>query len=366
MAINWRGDITFADRLAVTSKMQIEYHELVGKNVQLLLASNDTIVNTQDHHTNEHIFPNLPTSGSSIGRYIHAQHHANGIFSEVFKAIDPDANDNDSNKHVALKITTPDMMTAPHDSKREARVIQAAKSDHVIALLNTFHQAGGHFVLVFPFMPLALDGLLRNNVLTDSTRRTMLRDLFSGLAHLHDLDIIHRDVKPGNILLRSPIGPAYLSDFGIAWSSIDPASEPENEKILDVGTTCYRPPELLFGQQAYTSSLDMWAAGCVAAQITSLSSKTLFDAGDLGSELALIKSHFETLGTPTLASWPEAESLPDWGKMNFTQYQGGTWDEILPNATAEAKDLMSSLVVFESGRRLMAKEALAHPYLQSE
>ena len=73
---------------------------------------------------------------------------------------------------------------------------------------------------------------------------------------------------------------------------------------MDVGTTSYRPPELLFGKQWYDSSLDMWAAGCVAAQVVSLGSQTLFDSGDLGSDLALIKSIFSTLGTPDLKIWP--------------------------------------------------------------
>ena len=133
--------------------------------------------------------------------------------------------------------------------------------------------------------------------------------MFLGLAHLHNLDIIHRDIKPSNILLASPNGPACLSDFGIAWSPSDSASEPADEKILDVGTTCYRPPELLFGNQKYNTSLDMWAAGCVTAQVMCLGGKTLFDAGDLGSELALIKSIFETLGTPNLDVWPVSRSL---------------------------------------------------------
>ena len=130
-----------------------------------------------------------------------------------------------------------------------------------------------------------------------------------GLEHIHSCGIIHRDIKPSNILLRSPSGPAYISDFGIAWSADDPSSEPAREKIMDVGTTSYRPPELMFGNQWYNTSLDMWATGCVAAQVVSLGSQTLFDSGDLGSDLALIKSMFSTLGTPNFDSWPVSMKL---------------------------------------------------------
>ena len=89
---------------------------------------------------------------------------------------------------------------------------------------------------------------------------------------------------------------------------MDEDSEPTEQKITDVGTTSYRPPELLFGYTEYNSSIDLWAAGCVVAEVVSGGEKTLFDAGPLGTELALIQSIFKTLGTPTSATW-EVSSL---------------------------------------------------------
>ncbi|KAK5117186.1 hypothetical protein LTR85_008954 [Meristemomyces frigidus] len=354
MADDWKKSLSFTERLTETAKMQqiveglelnprqTEYGELCAKTIQLLLSSAPTGAK-EDHHVDEHIFPNMPSTGTAIGRYIDAQHHSDGLFSEVFKAVDPEVQSGDWKPSlVALKMTTPSSMTAPHDSRREARILTAVKGSHVIPLLETFQQAGGHFVLAFPFMPYGLDSLLQRKELTDSSRQSILRGLFSGLAHVHSLGIIHRDVKPANIMLSSPAGPAYLADFGIAWSPTDPASEPPSEKILDVGTTCYRPPELLFGHQAYGTKLDMWAAGCVAAQLVCLNGKTLFDAGDLGSELALIKSIFETLGTPDLKVWPEVAGFHDWGKMKFTEYPGKPWAEILPGAEANLMDLKAS------------------------
>ncbi|CAD0112015.1 unnamed protein product [Aureobasidium uvarum] len=125
---------------------------------------------------------------------------------------------------------------------------------------------------------------------------------------------------------------------------------------MDVGTTSYRPPELMFGNQWYNTSLDMWATGCVVAQVVSLGSQTLFDSGDLGSDLALIKSIFSTLGTPDLEKWPVTKSLPDWGKMAFVQYPSKAWTELLPNASLDAIELVQSLIVYESGDRMKADE----------
>lgn len=221
----------------------------------------------------------------------------------------------------------------------------------------------------------------------------ILHGLFCALAHIHSKGIIHRDIKPANILINSLSGTPCLADFGIAWSPDDPASEPPNQKITDVGTTCYRPPELLFGHKAYGPEIDLWAAGCVVAEcvrrgpwdsekstwLIEDAKWSLFDAGELGSELALVKSIFETLGTPTNETWrvssfflephpkhervaqyspssQEAKTFPDWGKMSFHDFPPKPWKDILPLASEEARDLVSGLVMYQSTSRLSAQE----------
>ncbi|KAK1059922.1 mitogen-activated protein kinase [Friedmanniomyces endolithicus] len=346
----------YAPSGSLTRRLQPEYHELVRNTVRSLLDS-ATHSSDADETAFGDVIPHEPQTGRTFGRYKNAHHYSDGLFSEVFKAVAPsECGGTTRSQIVALKVTTPDMMTPPHDSKREARILIAVKSDHIIPLVENFQQAGGRLVLVFPFMPYGLDGLLPSNKLPNTARRTILHDIFSGLAHIHGMGIIHRDIKTSNILLASSSGPAFISDFGIAWSPNDHASELLNEKILDVGTTCYRPPELLFGHGAYGTKLDMWAAGCVAAQVVCLYGKTLFDAGELGSELALIKSIFETLGTPDLGVWPEAAGFPDWGKMNFMRYLARKWGDVLAGADPSAVDFVSQLVVYESGLRLTAEE----------
>ncbi|OJD16656.1 CMGC/CDK protein kinase [Emergomyces pasteurianus Ep9510] len=290
------------------------------------------------------------TGGKKIGPHENAIYHQEGIFSTVYKA------KTDSGTTVALKLTTPHIMSPPHDSKREARILAALSDSNVIPLLDTFNQPGGHFILVFPFMPLHFDDLMHRKVLSAHQARSHLRDLFRALAYIHAQGIIHRDVKPSNILLRDPSGPAYLADFGIAWSPTDESSEDADKKITDVGTTCYRPPEILFGDKAYGTSLDLWAAGCVVAEAVDINHKQLFDAGELGSELALVHSMFKTLGTPNAESWPSNKNLPDWGKIQFMEYPAKPWTEILSGASTNGRDLVSKLVRFESSERLPAAE----------
>jgi cyclin-dependent kinase len=258
----------------------------------------------------------VPTpGGKAIGKYHNAVYHREGLFSVVYRAPAPDDQDYfpedtpSKSKVVALKITSPSVMEPPHDSKREAQILKVAASDRVTPLLDTFREDGSHFVMVFPFMRYDFSDLLRDKKLSKSQIKNCLKDLFTALAYTHSQGVIHRDVKPSNILLKSLDGPAYLSDFGIAWAPEVAGSEPADSKITDVGTTCYRPPELLFGNQQYGCSLDLWAAGCTVAEALDPDHETLFDSGELGSDLALIQSVFKKLGTPNLEVWPVRHRL---------------------------------------------------------
>ncbi|KAL2823114.1 cell division protein kinase [Aspergillus granulosus] len=295
-------------------------------------------------------------AGENIGNYGACVHHFDGLHSTIYKAKSRDGT------LVALKITVPHLLEAPHDAKREVQILRQAASDHVIPLLETFRLDGGRFVMVFPFKRHDLETLLRRDRLTAVQTRSVLRDMLSALASLHKLGIIHRDIKPANILLDSPNGPAYLADFGIAWHDGSVEVEPADKKITDVGTTCYRPPEVLFGFKGYGTAVDLWAAGCVVAEAVAVGHQQLFDAGPVGSDLSLIQSIFTTLGTPDKDTWPETESLPDWGKIEFYRYPAKRWDEILPGASSNGRDLVSKLICYESSQRISAEQALQHPY----
>ena len=182
--------------------------------------------------------------------------------------------------------------------------------------------------------------------------------------------ILHRDLKPSNILLTQRTNRVHeydlcIADFGIAWHANDPASEPAEAMITDIGTTCYRAPELLFGCRKYAEGVDLWSAGCVVAEILMHDARlrgenqserdwTLFDAGELGSELALVKSIFETLGTPNEERWPESRSLPDWGKMSFVKFPIKPWSIILPGVNGVALDFVANLVQYQSTARMNA------------
>ena len=262
--------------------------------------------------------PGSSSFGQKVGPYLHCTHHKIGLFSTIYKYHPEGAPEVEV---FAIKVTSPSMEQPPHDSRREVRLLSLAAHPNVISLMHADHLQDGHILLKFPFVPFTLEDFLISSQKHISLNT--LRDLFSALAHIHEKEILHRDVKPSNILI-SPLanvkGPqagyrTYLADFGIAWCATDPASEPQDAKYTDIGTTCYRAPELLFGCRWYREGVDLWSAGCVVAEVLMHNARldnkepadgswTLFDAGDLGSELALVKSIFETLGTPDEDTWP--------------------------------------------------------------
>ncbi|EXJ81918.1 CMGC protein kinase [Capronia coronata CBS 617.96] len=300
------------------------------------------------------------TEGPRFGAYQYATFHADGQTSTIFKAQAKDSTA--AVRIVALKVTYPAMLKPPHNSEREARLLVKAHHEHIVPLLDTLHESGGRFVLVFPFLRQDVENLLRSGRLDKSQASMIFQGLLKALAHIHALGMIHRDVKPSNILLKTMNGPVYLADFGIAWSPEDRDSEAADSKITDVGTTCYRPPELLFGDRSYDASLDIWAAGCVVAEMVRDGHHPIFDAGPMGSELGLIKSIFTTLGTPNDQEWPSARKYPDWGKMRFQSFPAKAWKDILPGATEQAIDFVSKTVCYECTQRLTAQQALEHDF----
>ncbi|KAJ5091480.1 hypothetical protein NUU61_006350 [Penicillium alfredii] len=291
-----------------------------------------------------------PSTGERFGQYTSCFHHFDGLHSTIYKS------KAENGTLRAIKITIPHLMTAPHDVHREARLLREAQSPRVISLIETFTLDEGRLVLVFPFLRHDFEHLLRRGMVTATQTRSVLRDLFAALAHIHEMGIIHRDIKPSNILMDSPSGPAYLADFGISWKEGDPGSEPSRQKITDVGTTCYRPPEILFGYKEYGTTLDLWAAGCVVAEAVTVDHHQLFDSGPLGSDLSLIASIFKALGTPDEQTWPEVRVLPDWGKVEFHPLPARSWEDILPGVSSTSRDLVQRLLRYESSARLSAAE----------
>lgn len=260
----------------------------------------------------------------------------------------------------------------PHNPQREVRILQALRDSAapaVIELLDVFRDHEQQLVLVFPRMPLTLADAISSSAVSPLPRsniQSLTTDVLRALSHLHAQGIVHRDVKPSAVLLASPTGPAYLSDFGTAWHpDFSATAEPASSKILDIGTGPYRAPEVLFGHASYGPPVDMWGLGVMLSEMVRTPPRPLFEsrpAHEDGSQLGLILSIFKTLGTPTPETWPEAKAFKVTPFELWTVFPPKRWDELLPDVNADVRDLIASLLRFD-GKRATADDALKSSFI---
>ncbi|KAK9455485.1 kinase-like domain-containing protein [Dipodascopsis uninucleata] len=302
-----------------------------------------------------------------------------GTFSSVYKA-QYSTKDDGSNvlMDVALKIADIDLQKPPHSPVVELRLLRLLQHKNIISVLSSFIEDNTDIVMIMPFMPYTLDQVDLSSDLP--TCRNVIHDIVDAIRYIHDKGIIHRDIKPQNILLESVTGPVYLTDFGTAYApssflSLDDTKEDnkgesiaclldginicerEDRKISDIGTGPYRAPELLFGSSDYTQSVDLWSLGCVIAEIW-LHTPLFKDNRRESSEISLANIIFRKLGTPTLQTWPEARKYPSFELLQFIDYTRLPKEELLPSVPDEVADIVCGLLTYESSNRTPTSEIL--------
>lgn len=283
-----------------------------------------------------------------IGSYNNCHLFAEGVTSEVYRS-----------GNVALKVIVAHQNMEPHNPQREIKILQRLKSPRVISLKETFRDQEQRLVLAFPYVRHTLADVLESTALETRQVTSIFRDIISALQSVHEQGIVHRDIKPSAVLLDSPDGPAYLADFGTAWApDLSVHSEPQDGKILDVGTGPYRAPEVLFGNKSYGPPVDMWGLGVMLAEASTKPPTPPFESRAVhedGNQLGLILSIFKTLGTPTRETWPDALSFKVSPFELWTVFPQRPWTTILPECDPGIRDLVADLVRFDGKRATAAQ-----------
>ncbi|KAL1946429.1 hypothetical protein VTO73DRAFT_15556 [Trametes versicolor] len=211
---------------------------------------------------------------------------------------------------------------------------------------------------------------LRSSI-TQAVLKSLTYQLINGLLYLHEAHIIHRDLKPANILITSA-GVVKIGDLGLARLTHQPL-QPLFLGDKVVVTIWYRAPELLLGAKHYNKSVDIWAVGCVMAELASLRPIFKGEEAKLDSKKNVpfqkdqLLKIFEVLGTPMERDWPKIKDLPEYQNMKrLDVYQTRLTEWCQSRIRPHGTDLLAQLFAYDPDKRLTAAEALQHKWFQEE
>jgi len=276
----------------------------------------------------------------------------NGSFGVVYQA-----KLCDTGEMVAIKKVLQDKRF----KNRELQIMRRLDHCNIVSLLYFFYTSGEkkdeiYLNLVLEYIPETVYKVARQYSKQKQTIPVLfiklyMYQLFRSLAYIHSSGICHRDIKPQNLLLDPDSGILKLCDFGSAKNLV--RGEPNVSYIC---SRYYRAPELIFGATDYTTSIDVWSAGCVFAEL--MLGQPIFP-GDSGVDqlVEIIK----VLGTPTREEIKEMN--PNYTEFKFPQIKAHPWPKVFRARTSpEAIDLVARLLEYTPVSRLTPLQACAHTF----
>ncbi|KAH3902142.1 related to Serine/threonine-protein kinase SSN3 [Saccharomycodes ludwigii] len=200
--------------------------------------------------------------------------------------------------------------------------------------------------------------------------KSIMWQIIDGVSYLHQNWILHRDLKPANIMV-SVDGCVKIGDLGLARKFNNMVQTLyTGDKV--VVTIWYRAPELLLGARHYTPAIDMWAVGCIFAELIGLRPIFKGEEAKMDSKKTVpfqsnqFKKIIELLGTPTISTWPDIRKYPEFGQVNnrFPHYENNllTWYQSCGGKDRWAFDLLVQLLRYDPITRIDAINALNHVY----
>jgi len=273
-----------------------------------------------------------------------------GTYGVVYKARDKQTDEIVALKRIRLEVEDEGI---PSTALREISLLRELSHKNIVELKDCVQEAGKLY-LVFEF----LDGDLKkymegcNGLLSPMLVKSYLFQCCRGLAFCHARGVMHRDLKPQNLLV-SRDGRLKIADFGLARAFCPPIRPLTHEVV----TLWYRPPEILLGSQTYAPPVDVWAIGTIFVEM--VTKRPLFP-GD--SEIDQLYKIFRQLGTPTEPVWPGVTHLQDWNPAFPNWHKSGFHKTVTENLDKWGTDLLEKLLVYSPKDRISAKDSIDHPY----
>ncbi|GFS43368.1 hypothetical protein NPIL_292773 [Nephila pilipes] len=252
---------------------------------------------------------------------------------------------------------------APCTAIREVSLLKDLKHNNIVTLHDIIHTEKC-LTLVFEFLENDLKKYLDDvgaPISLDNVK-IFLFQLLRGLAYCHRRKVLHRDLKPQNLLINEK-GELKLADFGLARAKSVPTKTYSNEVV----TLWYRPPDVLLGSTDYSTSIDLWGVGCIFFEM--VTNQALFPGSTVEVQLDLI---FRQMGIPTEETWPGISAYEDF-RTNFlpevSQRYGDLEQKKFPQRICRldsaGQDLFFKLLTYDPKKRISALDGTRHPYFKS-
>jgi mitogen-activated protein kinase 1/3 len=311
---------------------------------------------TVPQHSHEY---NIGRQNDLLEHYdIHQKPLGSGTYGVVYQATQKS-----SGEQVAIKVIRHlDNPLVCRRTLREIRYLQHFKHDNIITLLDVARPNSIHSFseacLIQEYMPQNLTQVIAKYELTDMQTSYLTYQMLIGLHSIHRADILHRDLKPDNILV-GPNCELKICDFGLARAQA--TCRNERIKMTEyVATRWYRAPEIMLSK--YGKASDVWSSGCVLAEM--LGKNVLFPGKDYLHQLDLI---FNVLGSPTDDDLKKAR----YPRKNIQLIRtvlptraGKLWNDMFPKASEESLGLLDRLLTFNMDNRITVEDALQHEFFR--
>ncbi|KAL2525575.1 Cyclin-dependent kinase A-1 [Abeliophyllum distichum] len=276
-----------------------------------------------------------------------------GTYGVVYKARDRETNETIALKKIRLEHEDEGV---PSTAIREISLLKEMQHGNIVRLQDVVHSEK-RLYLVFEYLDLDLKKHMDTCPEFSKDPRLVkmfLYQILRGIAYCHSHRVLHRDLKPQNLLIDRRTNALKLADFGLARAFGIPVRTFTHEVV----TLWYRAPEILLGSRHYSTPVDVWSVGCIFAEM--VNRRPLFP-GD--SEIDELFKIFRVMGTPNEDTWPGVSSLPDF-KSAFPKWPRKDLATVVPNLDAAGLDLLVKMLSLDPSRRITARSALEHEYFK--
>lgn len=241
-------------------------------------------------------------------------------------------------------------------SLREVSLLRDLRHENIICMTRVIAE-GNHLYMVFEYVEEDLRSLMQKGTLPPAQVRSFTGQIAAGLSYCHGRRVIHRDLKPQNILVGQG-GEIKIADFGLSRTYVLP-TRAYTSKVI---TLWYRAPEILLKEDVanatcvYSTAVDIWSLGCILAEMSR--GTALFQAD---SEIDLLFRIFRSLGTPTNDTWPGVTRMPNY-QASFPRWPAQDMSRMVSALSAQGRALLSAMLTYDPSTRATAKEIMCHPY----